>query len=416
MMHHSKQKTLLLLLLTLPFSLYNAQGRWSNFLPGKYITAIETDSSGNKWIGTYSAGVYRVDSMGEFTQFSVDDGLLNNSVYSIAFDNENSIWIGTWGGLSKLDKNMNWKSYFDSDPKEITAIAIDDKGNKWIGRRSSEIEAYLTILTTDDSISTFHFPSSNTLSKIVMDRKQNKWLAFSGGYNSSGSIWLVDTNMVFTHIYMDSPEINLDYISGAEIDKSNNLWVAYKGVMIIDSQMHQSFITNEDGLLLRAVSDMEFDNEGNIWFASYEGIQILTKEKEWRYFTADSGLGDPKVTHLSVDEKKIWFGTWSGLWVFSGNIEDIENDDIIFNYSLKQNYPNPFNPTTKISYSIPQPGFVSLKVYNTLGQEVSTLVSEFKRPGNYEASFNASQLASGVYFYKIQAGTFAEVKKMLLLK
>ena len=86
------------------------------------------------------------------------------------------------------------------------------------------------------------------------------------------------------------------------------------------------------------------------------------------------------------------------------------------NYHLTQNYPNPFNPTTKISYSIPQPGFVSLKVYNTLGQEVSTLVSEFKRPGNYEASFNASQLASGVYFYKIQAGTFAEVKKMLLLK
>lgn len=85
-------------------------------------------------------------------------------------------------------------------------------------------------------------------------------------------------------------------------------------------------------------------------------------------------------------------------------------------FTLSQNYPNPFNPTTTIEYSIPQNSFVNLKVYNVLGQEVASLVNQEQKASNYTVSFDASQLASGIYFYKIQAGNFSLTKKMLLLK
>lgn len=85
-------------------------------------------------------------------------------------------------------------------------------------------------------------------------------------------------------------------------------------------------------------------------------------------------------------------------------------------YALDQNFPNPFNPTTSINYSIPFSGLVSLKVFNVLGQEVATLVNAQQAAGYYSASFNASSLSSGVYFYKIEAGNYTSVKKMMLLK
>jgi len=85
-------------------------------------------------------------------------------------------------------------------------------------------------------------------------------------------------------------------------------------------------------------------------------------------------------------------------------------------FELSQNYPNPFNPSTKIKFTVPTVSYVSLIVFNSLGQEVQTLAREEKSEGIYEVSFNASNLPSGTYFYRIQAGDFVETKKMLLLK
>jgi hypothetical protein len=96
---------------------------------------------------------------------------------------------------------------------------------------------------------------------------------------------------------------------------------------------------------------------------------------------------------------------------YVGNEKELQT-----NFALSQNYPNPFNPTTKISYQITQNDFVSLKVYDVLGSEVTTLVNENKPAGNYEISFDASYLSSGIYFYKLQAGSFVETKKMILLR
>jgi hypothetical protein len=98
------------------------------------------------------------------------------------------------------------------------------------------------------------------------------------------------------------------------------------------------------------------------------------------------------------------------------NIEETNTDKLTF--ILNQNYPNPFNPVTKISYVIPNgaKGVTTLKVYNLLGKEVATLVNETKASGIYEVEFNAENLPSGIYFYKLTAGKFSETKKMMLLK
>lgn len=85
-------------------------------------------------------------------------------------------------------------------------------------------------------------------------------------------------------------------------------------------------------------------------------------------------------------------------------------------YSLDQNYPNPFNPSTTIGFSLPHSGNVTLKVYNLVGQEVATLSNGYKTAGQYNVSFNASHLSSGVYFYRLEAGSYNVVKKMLLVK
>jgi hypothetical protein len=81
-----------------------------------------------------------------------------------------------------------------------------------------------------------------------------------------------------------------------------------------------------------------------------------------------------------------------------------------------QNYPNPFNPSTKIKFGLPDDANVTLEVYNVVGEKIATLVNGYLKKGYHEITFDAQELQSGVYFYKISAGKFSSVKKMLLIK
>ena len=110
-------------------------------------------------------------------------------------------------------------------------------------------------------------------------------------------------------------------------------------------------------------------------------------------------------------------------WTFAANrliqvtpAEGVEEEPVPFAFQLSQNYPNPFNPLTIINYQLTISSFVSLRVYDITGREVRTLVHETLEPGKHSLSFDASDLSSGVYLYKIQAGHFTETRKMLLLK
>jgi len=104
---------------------------------------------------------------------------------------------------------------------------------------------------------------------------------------------------------------------------------------------------------------------------------------------------------------------------FTGSTEPTavnDQDPVVKEFKVYQNYPNPFNPTTTITYAVPQRTNVSVKVYNITGKEVATLVNEVKDAGAYSVNFNAENLSSGVYFYKISAGQFSSVRKMILIK
>lgn len=141
---------------------------------------------------------------------------------------------------------------------------------------------------------------------------------------------------------------------------------------------------------------------------------------------SDSYYGFPGVSFRNVNNDSC-FTVWSGstLKTFgtyvtggcSGPFIGINNHNTITNgYSLEQNFPNPFNPSTSISFSLQKNGFVNLKVYDILGTEIETLLSENKPAGSYTVSFDGSKLASGIYFYKINIGDFTDTKRMVLVK
>jgi hypothetical protein len=104
-----------------------------------------------------------------------------------------------------------------------------------------------------------------------------------------------------------------------------------------------------------------------------------------------------------------------GCYEYTGTTEVVEENNPE-SFQLFQNYPNPFNPSTIINYTVPKTSFVTIKVYDNLGEEIETLVNESMPMGNYEINFDVNNLSSGVYFYRMISGSYAETKKMLLLR
>lgn len=129
---------------------------------------------------------------------------------------------------------------------------------------------------------------------------------------------------------------------------------------------------------------------------------------------ANSNLSSVTLLKYYDENAQEFYNTNFGL---QQHISDVENsENLVDNFDLSQNYPNPFNPATTISYSLKEKSNVRLEVFDILGRKVSTIVNEEKPAGIYKANFNASFLASGVYFYRLKAGNFVEVKKMMMLK
>lgn len=144
---------------------------------------------------------------------------------------------------------------------------------------------------------------------------------------------------------------------------------------------------------------------------SYEDTEVTTTYRHGEDFWY-------KVT--AVDDGELESGYSNTVEIEARLEKQIVDEEIIEKapkvYTLHSNYPNPFNPTTQISYQIPNDGFVSLVVYNSVGQTVENLVNERQSTGRYSVEFNATNLPSGVYFYRIKADNYVDVKKMLILK
>ena len=168
-----------------------------------------------------------------------------------------------------------------------------------------------------------------------------------------------------------------------------------------------------------------------VWQQSYPEVtkywfEIDTTDHFSALVFSDSTITDTTLlfTSLSINKKYWWrvkaynasgWGNFSEVRTFD-IISSVESEETNIEFALGQNYPNPFNPITSIKYSIPNRSNVVLKIYDILGTVVTTLVNEEKEQGVYTISFDASNLASGLYLYQIQAGSFIDTKKMILLK
>jgi hypothetical protein len=156
----------------------------------------------------------------------------------------------------------------------------------------------------------------------------------------------------------------------------------------------------------------------NLFAATDNGVySSLNNGSSW--VSVSAGLLTPRILSLVATATHAIAGSQGGgVWRRPVNevILDVKETGVPLAFALEQNYPNPFNPATRIPFSVRGSGFVSLKVYDILGREVRTIVNENLQSGSYEVTFNAEGLASGVYFYRLQAGNYAETRRMMLAK
>ena len=159
---------------------------------------------------------------------------------------------------------------------------------------------------------------------------------------------------------------------------------------------------------------------GTIYTGVSNGGIFLSTDNGTSWTAVDTGLTNTNISSLAISETDLFAGTnGSGTWRRPlSDMTDVKlsQSEIPAHFSLSQNYPNPFNPSTAISFDLPLRSFVSLKVFDILGREVSTIASGEMEAGSYTLQWNAANMSSGVYFYRIQSGSFEAVKKMMLLK
>ena len=162
-----------------------------------------------------------------------------------------------------------------------------------------------------------------------------------------------------------------------------------------------------------------------IYCSALSIIQVVQgQSKSWQLM--NKGLTNSMVNAISIDQDGyIYAGTENGGLYKSNNIIDaIEKPTKALpdKFFISQNYPNPFNPSTNISYSLPADGNVSLKIYDALGREASTLIDKFQKAGYHNLTFDASQLSSGIYFYRLiyssadSKNNYTAIKKMILIR
>jgi len=165
--------------------------------------------------------------------------------------------------------------------------------------------------------------------------------------------------------------------------------------------------------------------QGYAWVGSY----LIAGMSTGMFWSSDNGTtwNDPTPNYMQGSYVNCVTQSVSNVYAGAGNFVykraineiigiTVSNTQVPEKFNLSQNYPNPFNPSTTIQYSLSSSQFVTLKVYDVLGNEISTLIDEHKQAGFYEVSFNASSLPSGSYFYRLQIGNYSETKKMLLLR
>ncbi len=248
--------------------------------------------------------------------------------------------------------------------------------------------------------------------------------ALNGDFNNGKSFWKI-------FIY------NQNAAADFEIDSSFTINGKYSAKVIVNQssgtnwhiQLAQSFkIYNQRKYIIKFSAKASANKSIQYWIQQSESPYQILKSGNVNLNTTTQTIID-SFTVTQDDNVRlnfilgnsqlatVWIDDISLTEIFTGTTDINGETEIgLDEFNLSQNYPNPFNPSTKISWLSPVGGWQTLKVYDVLGNEVANLIDEFKSAGSYEVSFDATHLSSGVYFYKLQAGSFSATKKLILMK
>ena len=362
--------------------------------------------------GTYAPlGVFKSTDGG--ITWVQKNSVSSNSIY---FIDSNSGWsVGDGGNILKsTDGGENWFTKTSGTISNLNSVHFYDNN---IGICVGESG---TVLLTTDAGENWILQSVNTtseLNSVVFTDANNIWIAGSGGLIlrtfDLGSNWNSYNGIT-----------GVDLISASFINESTGWFGGYNGTILkyqIDILPVEliSFSANLTGNEVQLywqtateVNNYGFEIERKIDNAGWEKIGFEkgqgTTTSNMVYSFTDKGFKSGLKFNYRL--KQVDF---DGEYEYS---KEIEVNSVPIEFSLSQNYPNPFNPTTTIRYQLPTASKVVIKIYNILGSEVMELVNEQKVAGSYEAEFDASNLSSGTYVYKIIADNFVQAKKMILLK
>ncbi len=235
-------------------------------------------------------------------------------------------------------------------------------------------------------------------------------------------IHILDVSNPASIVYLEEyrmPDFAYDtFVDGGLIyvsDAQAGLQILYNSQVIPVELTSFTANTRNGRVVLKWVTSTETNNSG---------FEIQRKESEWKKIGFVKGRGttaDPQSYSFTDTDNRTGTYFYRLKQIdYDGSIEYSIVISVSFevpsNFSLLQNYPNPFNPSTSIKYSIPQADFVSLKVYDLLGREIAVLINQKQKAGNYEITFEGSDLASGVYLYELKSAKKSEIKKMLLVR
>jgi photosystem II stability/assembly factor-like uncharacterized protein len=387
----------------------------------------------NLFAGTKSSGIFLSTNNG--TSWTVvNSGLANNSINALAVSGAN-LFAGTNGGVF-LSKN-NGTSWTVADSKlpkyHVVAFAVS-------GTNILVADSNIVYLSENSGTSwTIVFRPSNSpahysetvqalaISGTVFVVAMETW-ALPPNYPSSGIVVSSDN----THSYWDYNYGISGYTDVTALAVSGtNLFAGTSGGVSLSTDNGTTWAKIDSGLVKSYYMidtskyyyyDIPaFAVSGRDIFVVCDGAVYLSTNSGTYWTSVNSGLTNDTVLALAVSENYLFAGTRkSGVWrrPLGEMITSVENNrtNVPVHFSLSQNYPNPFNPSTAISFNLPSRSFVSLKIFDLLGREAATIVSEEMPAGSYLRQWNAAKMPSGVYFYRLQAGSFTETKKLVLLR
>ena len=393
-------------------------------LPINIVNCMAVDSNNTVWVGTYQ-GLASFD--GEtWKLYNKSNGLISKHVSAIAIDRQNKIWI--MDSLLSAYDGTKWIHYppsiYPHAPVETNLLAIDSNNIKWLGLPDPWFSFESNgIISFNDTVFTIY--NRNKAVYTLNTYNNEKWIGtYVGVEKYDDSVW-------------SNPSGHYFEVDALAIDNKGTIWITgYRTIMINPDSYYEVFYRSklerpnnwsdiENILPDGTTESIVTDDIGNVWFAMNSVGLYKYNENDSTcilFNNSNSGLQSNGFYTMIIDKNgNLWIAQDKGITVYRKggvilNIVDKNDDEFPLTYKLEQNYPNPFNPTTKINYSVPQLSVVTLKIFDVLGNEVTTLVNEEKPAGNYEVVFDGNNLPSGVYFYRMQAGNFTETKKFVLLK